>query len=171
MSPALPSMRPCSGAAAGLACVAVAGVSAASATTYLSVEDARMLSFPQASSFEPAPLKGAGRTRAWVARGPSGTLGYFFWDAVIGKHLLIDYSVALDANGGILRVEVLAYRESYGGQIRGEGWRRQFKGFSVQKPPQFQFDISNIGGATLSCRHVTQGVARILKLFPQAAAR
>jgi hypothetical protein len=35
----------------------------------------------------------------------TGVIGYFFVDHVIGKHLYIDYSVALGADGRVRRVE------------------------------------------------------------------
>lgn len=155
--------------AAGL-CASVAVVTAPCgfAAQYLTIEEARQLSFPDATSFEPEAIGGG--TRCWAARGPSGLLGYAFFDAVIGKHLLIDYMLAVSPAGKILRLEILAYRESYGGQIRNASWRKQFHGLGASKPPRFQRDIANIGGATLSCRHVTEGVNRLLRLFAERIA-
>ncbi len=147
----------------------VAAAPCAFATQYLSAEEARRLLFPGASAFDTVPI-GGGATRCWAARGPSGPLGYALIDAVIGKHLLIDYMLALDPRGKILGLEILAYRESYGGQIRGATWRKQFRGLDPSRPPRFQKDIVNIGGATLSCRHVTEGVNRLLRLFAERIA-
>ena len=48
----------------------------------------------------------AGSLRVWKA--DDG--GYFFVDAVIGKHDLITYAVALTAAGKIRDVEILEYR-------------------------------------------------------------
>lgn len=147
----------------------VATVPCAFATQYVTVDEARGLLFPSATAFEPVAI-GAGAIRCWAARGPSGLLGYVFFDAVIGKHLLIDYMLAVDPAGKILCLEILAYRESYGGQIRGATWRKQFRGLDPSRPPRFQRDIVNIGGATLSCRHVTEGVNRLLRLFSERIA-
>jgi len=62
----------------------------------------------------------------------------------------------------------MAYRETYGYEIRNAAWRRQFvrkrHGGSL-KPDQ---DIRNISGATLSCRHVAEGVRRLLALHQVA---
>lgn len=137
---------------------------------YLIVDEARRLCFSSAQDFEPLPLR-AGTTRCWLARGPSGPIGYAFADAVIGKHMLIDYMLAVDPAGNIQRLEILSYRESYGGQVRNPSWRRQFQGFGASNPPRFQRDVMNIGGATLSCRHVTEGVARLLAIFKDQVAR
>jgi hypothetical protein len=151
---------------AGLCAAAVvAGAPSGFAAQYLTVDEARRLCFLDAARFDPVSLTGAGATRCWAARGPGGLLGYAIWDAVIGKHLCIDYMLAIDTSGQVLRLEVLVYRESYGGEIRGAAWRRQFVGLGPSRPPRFQRDVTNIGGATLSCRHVTDGVNRILGLF------
>ena len=92
-------------------------------------------------------------------------IGYFILDYVVGKHLLIDYAVALDPEGKVIQVEILEYRESYGGEIRSENWRNQFKGKTAQSPLLLNQDIMNISGATLSSRHVTEGVKRILAFY------
>jgi hypothetical protein len=140
------------------------------AAQYLTVDEARRLCFPSANSFEPEAICGGG-TRCWAARGQSGLLGYAFSDAVIGKHLLVDYMLAVSPSGEILRLEILSYRESYGGEIRNASWRKQFHGLGPTTPPRFQREIANIGGATLSCRHVTEGVCRLLRLFAERITR
>jgi Na+-transporting NADH:ubiquinone oxidoreductase subunit NqrC len=61
-------------------------------------------------------------------------------------------------------IEILEYRESYGHEIRNDAWRRQFAGKSAADPLRLEQDIRNISGATLSCRHVTDGVRRLLAL-------
>ena len=65
----------------------------------------------------------AGSLRAW-----KGEDGYFFVDQVIGKHDLITYAVALSADGKVRQVEILEYREAYGGEVRNAHWRGQFVG-------------------------------------------
>jgi Na+-transporting NADH:ubiquinone oxidoreductase subunit NqrC len=61
-------------------------------------------------------------------------------------------------------IEILEYRESYGHEVRMAAWRKQFAGKSIADPLQLDQDIRNISGATLSCRHVTAGVKRLLAL-------
>jgi Na+-translocating ferredoxin:NAD+ oxidoreductase RnfG subunit len=147
---------------------------AAHATTYLSVEQAQQAIFPGAT-FEAAPLvltdaqarairdeSGVSvRTRelrAWRVAGG----GWFVVDEVVGKHDFITYAVGLDADGGVRGVEIMEYRESYGYQIRDPRWRAQFAGKKAGAPLVLDRDIRNISGATLSCRHVTDGVKRLL---------
>ena len=63
------------------------------------------------------------------------------------------------------QIEIMDYRESYGYEIRNEAWRRQFVGKRDGDPLKLDVDIQNIGGATLSCRHITDGVKRLLALY------
>lgn len=95
-----------------------------------------------------------------VWRSPMGAT--FFVDDVIGKHEFITYAVGLSPDGSIRRVEILEYRENYGDEIRRETWTRQFAGRRHGAPLRLVEDIKNISGATLSCRHVTDGIRRIL---------
>jgi hypothetical protein len=133
-------------------------IPAAHATTYLTVAQAQQELFPNASF---APLEVKGRERVW--RSSSG--GWFIVDEVLGKHELITYAVGLDAQGAVTGVEILEYRESHGGEIRDPRWRAQFAGKTVRDPLALDRDVRNISGATLSCRHVTDGIKRLLALY------
>src|SRR5262249_11886690 len=82
-----------------------------------------------------------------------------------GKHLVIDYSVALEKDGRIKAVEVLEYREPHGGEITSHSWLEQFVGKTSRDPVTLDRDIRNISGATLSSQHVTEGVKRILAFY------
>lgn len=62
-------------------------------------------------------------------------------------------------------MEVTAYRESHGAEIRNAAWRRQFSGRKGPGQLRFGDDIRNISGATLSCQHVTEGVQRLSALL------
>src|SRR5689334_22308945 len=113
--------------------------SPAYAIVYLSVEQAQQLMFagqvltPLPLSLSTADIAAIerdcgvkvypGSLRAWKA--PDG---YFFTDSVIGKHDLINYAVALTSDGKVRQVEILEYREAYGGEVRNAHWRSQFVG-------------------------------------------
>jgi Na+-translocating ferredoxin:NAD+ oxidoreductase RnfG subunit len=92
-------------------------------------------------------------------------IGYVFVDEVLGRQDMITYAVSIDASGKISPIEVLSYRESHGGEIRGTAWRRQFDGRQGLDHLRFGTDIKNIAGATLSCEHVTQGVRWVTALW------
>jgi len=153
----------------------------AHATQYLSVEQAQRLSFPEATRFVEAhivftPANVAAieqrsgqkvRTRGeqvWRAEANGRLLGYFIVDYVIGKHEAIDYSVALGPDGRVKRVEILEYRESYGGEIANRDWLVQFAGKSSSDGLKPGSDIRIISGATLSSRHITEGIKRVLAI-------
>lgn len=160
----------CSAAIAGCGVV----VTSAYAVQYMSVEDGQHALFANATEFRPmvvalspdqlrqlADRAGGparpGSWRIWQARQGSTLLGYVVTDAVIGKFELIDYAVALNPAGEIQAVEILAYRESHGYEVRTKPWRAQFSGKSAQSPLRIGDDINNISGATLSCTHITDG--------------
>ena len=142
------------------AAVVVSIASSAHAVQYLSIADAQKLAFPSATRFVEAQ---AGRV--WKAQAGDKVVGLFVFDRVIGKHLFIDYAVALDPGGRVLRVDILQYRESYGGEVRQASWLAQFVGKTSASPLQVNGDIRNISGATLSSHHVTEGVKKILGLY------
>ena len=96
--------------------------------------------------------------RVWKVAGG----GYFVVDDVLGKHDFITYAIGLNADGSVKQIEIMDYRESYGYQIRDSEWRRQFAGKTATSPLKLERDIKNISGATLSCRHIADGVKRVL---------
>jgi Na+-translocating ferredoxin:NAD+ oxidoreductase RnfG subunit len=134
--------------------------SPAYAVQYLSIGQAQKQAFPSATRFTEMQ---AGRV--WKAEAGGKVAGYFIFDRVVGKHLFIDYAVALTPGGAVHSVEILEYRESYGGEIRSPSWLAQFAGKTSASPLRINGDIRNIAGATLSSTHVTEGVKRILAAY------
>jgi Na+-translocating ferredoxin:NAD+ oxidoreductase RnfG subunit len=125
--------------------------------------DLRTLTADQASAIE----KDSGvdvRSRdikAWRA----STGGWFIVDEAVGKHDFIPFALALDKDGTVQGLEILEYREAFGNQVRNQGWRNQFKGKRHGASLTLTKDIQNISGATLSCRHLTDGVKRLLATY------
>jgi len=167
---------------AAVVCVlATAPVNCASAAVFASAEDAQRELFPDATAFEAVPLNlsaaqlqeiarlagpqaGHGTLSIWAARQGATLLGHVFVDEVIGREDFITYAVGIRADGQLLPVRVLEYRESHGGEIRNPRWLAQFAGRSTLQQLRFGTDIKNIAGATLSSEHVTAGVRRILAI-------
>src|SRR5436190_15573785 len=152
------------------------------AERYLSLPEAQKVCFPQADRFEaqtvrPTPEEARAieqksgakirdrESRIWLARKGTNLLGVLVLDHVFGKHDVIDYAVAVSPEGKVLQVEILEYREHYGGEIRAAKWLEQFKGKSASAKLKLNDDIYNISGATISCRNVTDGVRRVLVTF------
>jgi Na+-translocating ferredoxin:NAD+ oxidoreductase RnfG subunit len=147
------------------------------ATVYLTPEQAQALMFPHQAlrpdfrtltSDQVAAIKKASgdtplskQLKAW--RAADG--GWFIVDEVVGKHEFITYAVALDPSGAVRDVEILDYREAYGGQVRDPRWRQQFVGKRAGQSLKLGSDIKNISGATLSSKHVTDGVRRLLATY------
>ncbi|HZP79354.1 MAG TPA: FMN-binding protein [Pseudolabrys sp.] len=129
--------------------------SSASATTYLSTEQAQSLIFPGAS------LISTGKPGVWHTS--NGRV--FVVDRVVGKHEFITFAVGINPNGTVKQVEILQYNESYGYEVREASWRAQFVGKSAASALQLNADIKNISGATLSSKHVTDGVKRVLQTY------
>ncbi|MBX6324499.1 MAG: FMN-binding protein [Chthoniobacterales bacterium] len=153
------------------------------AVQYLTVEQAQRAIFPGKSlTAAPVELTGAQRKSIEQASGVrvlrnkqpvwkvSGG-GWFIVDEVVGKHEFITYAVGLNADGSVKQIEIMDYRETYGGQIRDQKWRAQFVGKTAKSPLKLEADIKNISGATLSCRHVTDGVKRLLAFYEVALKR
>ena len=93
---------------------------------------------------------------------------WFIVDEVVGKHEMITYAVALSPSGAVTGIEILDYVESYGYEVAEAQWRKQFIGKTAADPIKLNQDIQNIGGATLSCKHLTDGVKRVAVLYDLA---
>jgi uncharacterized protein with FMN-binding domain len=155
----------------------------AGATVYFTTEQAQQAMFPGAS-FVHVPLqlsdqqRGAMYDRSGVHEpfNPdrvwrASTGGYFVIDEVVGKHEHIKYAVAIGSDGTVRQIEILEYRESYGYEVREPSWRQQFVGKSAGSALKLDGDIKNISGATLSSKHITDGVKRVLVMYELALRR
>jgi Na+-translocating ferredoxin:NAD+ oxidoreductase RnfG subunit len=174
--------------ASAIVCVlATAPLENAAAAVYATTEQAQRELFPDASAFETValnlseaqsqeivraagPQAGHGVLHVWTALQGTTVLGHVFVDEVIGREDFITYAVGIRADGKLLPVRVLEYRESHGGEIRNPRWLAQFDGRSTLQQLKFGTDIKNIAGATLSSEHVTAGVRRILAIRQTALA-
>ena len=111
-----------------------------------------------------APVRSP-KLHVWKALKDQSLLGYVLIDQVYGKHEFISYALALSAEGAVQGIEVMNYNESYGSEIREPKWRAQFTGKKPGDTVKIGSDIQSIGGATLSCVHITDGVRRLLATF------
>jgi hypothetical protein len=155
----------------------VCGAAPVHAVTYLSVEQAQATIFP-GKKLLPADVKLTTEQRKAVekasgvrVRNPDLKVwkveggGWFILDEVVGKHEFITYAVGLTADGGVKQIEVMDYRENYGGEVRRPEWCGQFAGKRYGAKLKLDDDIKSISGATLSCRHLTEGVKRLLATY------
>lgn len=152
----------------------------AAANVYFSAEQAQQAIFPSAAFkkvnflltteqrdtlrartgvYEPFKEDGV-----WAVEGG----GFFVIDQVVGKHEMITYAVGINRDGSVKQIEILEYRETYGYEIRNASWRQQFVGKTSVSPVKLNQDIANLSGATLSSKHVTDGVRRVLAVYGMA---
>jgi transcriptional regulator of nitric oxide reductase len=96
-----------------------------------------------------------------VARGDS-LLGFAQVRNVIGRDQPITYLVAIDPSSHLLDIDILVYREPYGGEVAYDAWRKQFRGKGSDAPLAVGQDIRNISGATISSHKVTASVHQAL---------
>lgn len=155
-------------------------VSTGFAVTYLSTDQAQKAIFP-GKNFAPISFELSAAQRKTIERESRVRLtptlckvwrvsggGWFIVDEVIGKHEYITFAVGLTNEGAVRGLEIMEYRESYGGQVRDPAWRAQFVGKRKGAPLVLDRDIKNISGATLSSRHLSDGVRRVLALHDVA---
>jgi hypothetical protein len=166
---------------------ALAPASIAVAAEYLSVEAAQKAVFPEAAQFQEIALDltperrqsvlalagmqpRRGTLRVWEARDGERVIGHFFVDEVAGRQEFITYALGIEPGGALRAPQIMAYRESHGGEVRNKGWRKQFADAHGLDELRFRADIRNIAGATLSCEHVTQGVRYLVALWQTSLA-
>jgi len=94
-------------------------------------------------------------------------IGYGIVDDVRGKAQPITYITLFHPDGKIADVEVLVYREPYGGEVAYESFRKQFRGKSSNSQLRVGHDIQNVAGATISSKAITYGAKKIAVLFDE----
>lgn len=146
---------------------------------YATSDEAARRAFPEATSFKESVFQLTANElrlvteatglpakpilwRAMIALNADKVLGIMVVDGVIGKFELIDYAVGIGVDGKIRNVEILAYRESHGYEVRLPAWRKQFVGKTKTDKLRVSEDIASISGATMSATHITDGVRRIV---------
>lgn len=101
----------------------------------------------------------------YACKARDSVVGYGIVDNVRGKTQLITYLVAVNAKIEVEDIDILGYRESYGGEVAYESFRKQFRQKTINDDLKPGKDIKNISGATISVRSITIGVRRILTAF------
>lgn len=86
----------------------------------------------------------------------------------IGKERPITIGVVVDA-GKMVKVDILAYRETRGGEVRHPFFLEQFTGLKLTDGRALSGEIDGITGATLSVRAVTN-ISRLALFLHDAVA-
>jgi len=162
-----------------LAAAAALAAPAALARVLLTVEEALALAFPGAAIerrtvfLRPGQLAraeelagekpGAGIVHPYEARRDGRLVGTAYFDRHVVRTLSETVMVAVDADGRVARVEVLAFDEppEY---LPREPWYRQFDGRALDADLELRRAIRPVSGATLTARATTDAVRRVLAL-------
>jgi len=155
--------------ATGAWLVLVPGVAAGQEGVFLRAEEAARQLFPDGAEVAERTVDATPalrqRVRELLGRPPSlwepayriftvsraaARLGFVVIVEEIGKHRPITYAVAVEPNGTVHDLAVLAYREAYGGEVKERRFLRQYAGKNLSAPMLPYRDVVNISGATLS---------------------
>lgn len=97
--------------------------------------------------------------------------GYAVIDDEVGQHEPISFAILLTPDLAVQRVEVMAYREAYGAEIRSERYRKQWIGKrAADVDVRGAKGVDAISGATISSRSTVNVVRRALALAALASA-
>ena len=100
-----------------------------------------------------------------------GVRGTVFVLDVLGQNAPITFGVGITRDGVIRGVEVMAYRESRGEEIRNPRFLRQLQGKSITDKIALGVDVDAITGATISSRSATFAARKALALASVLHAR
>ena len=89
-------------------------------------------------------------------------LGFAFIGTAPSKTDTFEYLVVFDQSLIIKKVNVLVYREDYGGEIGSNRWLRQFVGKARSTDLAVGKNIAAISGATISVYSMTNAVNQLL---------
>ncbi|MBM4342560.1 MAG: FMN-binding protein [Deltaproteobacteria bacterium] len=85
-------------------------------------------------------------------------------DDELGQHLPITFAALIGTDGVLQRLEVMVYREAYGGDVAQPRFRNQFTGKTAADPVRHGRDIVAVAGATISSKSLAAGARRALVL-------
>jgi Na+-translocating ferredoxin:NAD+ oxidoreductase RnfG subunit len=92
------------------------------------------------------------------------TIGFAVLDNVLGKVKPITFLVILNSDLSVKSVDIIKYREQYGGAIEKKAWLDQFLSKNIESELKLNTGIDGISGATISVKAVIKGVKRLLYL-------
>lgn len=95
-----------------------------------------------------------------IARDAGQVSGYAIIDEQVGQHDPITFGLRFDAEGRVLRVEVMVYREPYGDGIRSPVFLGQFAGKDEASAMKLGKDVRIVSGSTISSRSAAIAVRR-----------
>lgn len=92
------------------------------------------------------------------------TIGWIVVLDEMGKIKPITFLVGIDAQGRVVDVYVLEYRDLFGSEIRRKSFLKQFRNKSLQDTLNVGRDIDAVTQATISSRAASAAVKKALKI-------
>jgi electron transport complex protein RnfG len=93
--------------------------------------------------------------------------GYAIIDDQLGQHQPITFATKLSPSAVVERVEIVAYREPRGDEVRDARFRDQFIGKTARDPLRLNRDIDAVSGATISSAATAVAVRRAAVLVEE----
>jgi Na+-translocating ferredoxin:NAD+ oxidoreductase RnfG subunit len=103
----------------------------------------------------------------WKICSSDSIAGYALLDNTYGKSLPITFLVIFSPDGEIRRMDIIRYREPYGGAIASRRWLDQFIGKSADHEFKVDKDVDSISGATISVLSVTRAAHKLVLILNQ----
>ncbi len=101
----------------------------------------------------------------WLICQGDSIAGIAILDNTYGKSLPITFLLIIHPTGRIHRIDIIRYREPYGGAIGSRRWLDQFIGKSAKDNFEIDREIDSISGATISVQSVTRAVHKLLVMI------
>ena len=96
-------------------------------------------------------------------------IGYLAVTDAPSKFHRFDYYVLFNDKEEILKVEVLHYRENYGGEICSKNWLKQFVGIDTENSSDLNREIDGISGATISVNSLKYSLLKISNMLKNSS--
>jgi len=113
-----------------------------------------------------APVE-SGVITYYVAKKNNATIGYAFFESVTVRTKVATYMIAINPNGTVRGIEILAFYEPDDYKPSGR-WLGQFQNKDLQNDLMLRSGIKNIAGATISAQTFSDAVRRILSIYSLA---
>jgi electron transport complex protein RnfG len=105
-------------------------------------------------------LPEASRYTIFIATTRGTVDGYAVIDDQLGEHQPITFATKFSPRAVVERVEIVAYREPRGDEVRDARFRAQFIGKTARDPLRLNHDVDAITGATISSAAAAVAVRR-----------
>ena len=99
----------------------------------------------------------------YLIKSEEETIGVVYLGEAESRSEKIDYSIIFDLDSKISKVNIIRYRENYGGEVGSKRWLKQFIGKFNGEEMKYRNDISAISGATISVKSMVNAAEEASK--------